>query len=51
MKKAAQAAEEAMHSVCEAMSRIYCLEDQLNASSSNENTESQKKNSLWGILG
>lgn len=43
MKSVAKAAEEAMHGVCEAMSRIYYLEDQLNAPNANAESESQDK--------
>ena len=44
MKKVAQSAEEAMHGVYEAMARIYCLEDQLSASSASAESENPNEN-------
>ena len=50
MRKVAQAAEEAMHGVYEAMARIYCLEDRLNASSASAESENPDENPLGDFL-
>lgn len=50
MKKAGQAAKEAMLGVCEAISCICCLKDQLNASSASAESESPNENPLGDFL-
>lgn len=46
MRSVADAAEKAIHGVYEAMSRIYCLEDQLSGSSASAEIETQDENLL-----
>ena len=50
MSSVAKAAEQAMNGMCEAMARIYRLENQLNTSSASAESENPDENPLGEFL-